>query len=133
MKEADNYPRIRMYLKAMYPPMAILLKIDVTTRSNIAPGPIAYDYSLLFNEGSLGLTSYPLETVPAEKPETAASRGVTNTRPRGFCDIRPLWRTRGQQLRHLHVVGSTRTYMHQTRERGGDDAVAGSPRRGSNR
>lgn len=95
-----------MYLKAMYPPMAILLKIDVATGGNITPGPIAYDYSLLFNEGSLSLMSYPLETVLAEKPETVTSRGAINTRPRDFCDIHPLWRTRGQQLRHLHVVAN---------------------------
>nr|WP_083655383.1 nucleotidyl transferase AbiEii/AbiGii toxin family protein [Vaginimicrobium propionicum] len=95
IREADDYPGIRVFLKAMYPPMAVPLKIDVTTGDNITPGPIVYDYPLLFDGGSVSLMSYPLETVLAEKLETAVSRGVANTRPRDFYDIHLLWRTRG--------------------------------------
>lgn len=95
IRETDDYPGIRVYLKAMYPPMAVPLKIDVTTGDSITPGPVAYDYPLLFDEGSVGLMSYPLETVLAEKLETAVSRGVANTRPRDFYDIHLLWKTRG--------------------------------------
>lgn len=62
---------------------------------SITPGPVAYDYPLLFDEGSVGLMSYPLETVLAEKLETVVSRGVANTRPRDFYDIHLLWKTRG--------------------------------------
>lgn len=95
IRETDDYPGIRVYLKAMYPPMAVPLKIDVTTGDSITPGPVAYDYPLLFDEGSVGLMSYPLETVLAEKLETVVSRGVANTRPRDFYDIHLLWKTRG--------------------------------------
>lgn len=95
IRETDDYPGIRVYLKAMYPPMAVPLKIDVTTGDSITPGPVAYDYPLLFDEGSVGLMPYPLETVLAEKLETVVSRGVANTRPRDFYDIHILWKTRG--------------------------------------
>lgn len=95
IRETDDYPGIRVYLKAVYPPMAVPLKIDVTTGDSITPGPVAYDYPLLFDEGSVGLMSYPLETVLAEKLETVVSRGVANTRPRDFYDIHLLWKTRG--------------------------------------
>lgn len=95
IRETDDYPGMRVYLKAIYPPMAVPLKIDVTTGDSITPGPIAYDYPLLFDAGSVSLMSYPLETVLAEKLETVVSRGVTNTRPRDFYDIHLLWRTRG--------------------------------------
>lgn len=95
IRETDDYPGIRVYLKAMYPPMAVPLKIDVTTGDSITPGPIAYDYPLLFDAGTVSLMSYPLETVLAEKLETVVSRGVTNTRPRDFYDIHLLWRTKG--------------------------------------
>lgn len=84
IRETDDYPGIRVYLK-----------IDVTTGDSITPGPVAYDYPLLFDEGSVGLMSYPLETVLAEKLETVVSRGVANTRPRDFYDIHLLWKTRG--------------------------------------
>lgn len=95
IRETDDYPGIRVYLRAMYPPMAVPLKIDVTTGDSITPGPIAYDYPLLFDGGSVSLMSYPLETVLAEKLETVVSRGVTNTRPRDFYDIHLLWRSKG--------------------------------------
>ena len=95
IREIDDYPGIRVYLRAMYPPMAVPLKIDVTTGDSITPGPIAYDYPLLFDRGSVSLMSYPLETVLAEKLETVVSRGVTNTRPRDFYDIHLLWRSKG--------------------------------------
>lgn len=57
----------------------------------ITPAPIEYDYPLLFDEGSIRLLSYPLETILAEKLETVVSRGVTNTRPRDYYDIHILW------------------------------------------
>lgn len=94
IRETDDYPGIRVHLKAVYPPMSVPLTIDVTTGDSITPGPIAYDYPLLFDEGSVQLMSYPLETVLAEKLETVVSRGVTNTRPRDFYDIHLLWRTK---------------------------------------
>lgn len=97
IRETDDYPGIRVYLKAMYPPMAVPLKIDVTTGDSITPGPIAYDYPLLFDGGSVSLMSYPLETVLAEKLETVVARGVANTRPRDFYDVHLLWRTRGDK------------------------------------
>ena len=97
IRETDDYPGIRVYLKAVYPPMVVPLKIDVTTGDSITPGPVAYDYPLLFDGGSIRLMSYPLETVLAEKFETVVSRGVTNTRPRDFYDILLLWRTRGDK------------------------------------
>ena len=97
IRETDDYPGIRVYLKAAYPPMVVPLKIDVTTGDSITPGPVAYDYPLLFDGGSIRLMSYPLETVLAEKFETVVSRGVTNTRPRDFYDILLLRRTRGDK------------------------------------
>lgn len=94
IRETDDYPGIRVHLKAVYPPMSVPPTIDVTTGDSITPGPIGYDYPLLFNEGSVRLMSYPLETVLAEKLETVISRSVTNARPRDFYDIHLLWRTK---------------------------------------
>lgn len=95
IREADEYPGIRVHLRAVYPPMAVPLTIDVTTGDKITPGPVEYEYPLLFGEGSVSLVAYPLETVLAEKLETVVSRGVANTRPRDFYDIHVLWRLRG--------------------------------------
>lgn len=52
-------------------------------------------YPLLFDERSIRLMAYTLETVLAEKLETIVSRGVASTRPRDFYDIHLLWGLRG--------------------------------------
>lgn len=97
IRETDDYPGIRVRLKANYAPMSVPLTVDVTTGDKIIPGPIEYEYPLLFDKGSISLMSYTIETVLAEKLETLVSRGVTNTRPRDFYDIHTLWRLRGDE------------------------------------
>ena len=96
IRETDDYPGIRVHPKALYPPMAVPLTIDVTTGDKITPAPIECRYPLLFDEGSISLMAYTLETVLAEKLETVVSRGVANTRPRDFYDIHVLWKLRGE-------------------------------------
>ena len=91
IRETDDYPGIRVHLRANYAPMSVPLTVDVTTGDRITPGPVAYEYPLLFGEGSVIVMSYTLETVLAEKLETLVSRGVTNTRPRDFYDVHVLW------------------------------------------
>ena len=91
IRETDDYPGIRVHLKASYAPMSVPLTVDVTTGVKITPGPIDYEYPLLFDKGSIHIMTYTLETVLAEKLETLVSRGVTNTRPRDFYDVHVLW------------------------------------------
>lgn len=99
IRETDDYPGIRVHITAVYPPMEVPLTIDVTTGDKITPAPIEYDYPLLFDEGSIQLMAYPLETILAEKLETVISRGVVNTRPRDFYDIHMLWILHGRDCR----------------------------------
>ena len=73
IRETDDYPGIRVHLKALYPPMAVPLAIDATTGDKITPAPIEYRYPLLFDEGSMSLMTYTLETVLAEKLETVVN------------------------------------------------------------
>ena len=95
IRETDDYPGIRVHLRAIYAPMAIPLTVDVTTGDKITPDAVEYRYPLLFDEGEIHLMAYPIETVLAEKFETIVSRGVTNTRPRDFYDIHVLMSVKG--------------------------------------
>ena len=94
IRETDDYPGIRVHIKAIYAPMAIPLTVDVTTGDKITPNAVEYRYPLLFDEGEISLMAYPIETVLAEKLETIVSRGVANTRPRDFYDIHVLMNTK---------------------------------------
>ena len=91
IREKDDYPGIRVSLKANYEPISVPLTVDVTTGDIITPKEIEYTFSLMFDERSINIISYNLETILAEKIETVLSRAEANTRPRDFYDIYILW------------------------------------------
>lgn len=49
-----------------YGKMDAPMKIDITTGDEIVPGRIECRYPLMFEEGSVRVLSYPLETMLAE-------------------------------------------------------------------
>lgn len=86
-----------MQLKANYPPISVPLTVDVTTGDMITPREVEYTFSLLFDDRSLSILAYNLETVLAEKLETVLSRNIANTRPRDYYDIYILYALRGTE------------------------------------
>ena len=86
MDEAE-YSGIRFSMDAVLDGAVIPLKIDISTGDVITPREIAYSYKLMFEDGTIPIMTYPIETVLAEKLETVISRSVTNTRMRDFYDI----------------------------------------------
>lgn len=97
IREGDEYPGYRVHLKALYPPLAVPLTVDVTTGDKITPREIEYTFKLLFDDKTISIMAYNLETVLAEKLETVISRGQANTRPRDFYDIHILYSLRGNE------------------------------------
>lgn len=97
IRETDDYPGIRVSLLANYPPISVPLTVDVTTGDKITPKEIEYTFSLMFDDRTLSVLAYNLETVLAEKIETILSRSIANTRPRDFYDIHILYTLRGDQ------------------------------------
>lgn len=87
IREGDEYSGYRISLSANYPPMAVPLKLDITTGDKITPKEIAYQFKLLLENRSISVFAYNLETILAEKLETVISRGDQNTRPRDYYDI----------------------------------------------
>lgn len=87
IRERDEYTGYRVSLSANYPPMAVPLKLDITTGDKITPKEIEYQFKLLLEDRSISVLAYNLETIMAEKLETVISRGDQNTRPRDYYDI----------------------------------------------
>lgn len=94
IRENDDYPGLRIALKANYEKMRVPLTIDVTTGDVITPAAVVSGIPTMFDEGILKVYSYNLETILAEKIETIISRTEANTRPRDFYDIYLLTRLR---------------------------------------
>ena len=86
MDEAE-YSGIRFSMYALLDGAVIPLKIDISTGDVITPREIAYSYKLMFEDRTIPIMTYPIETVLAEKLETVISRSITNTRMRDFYDI----------------------------------------------
>lgn len=87
IREGDKYTGYRVALTADYPPMAVPLKLDITTGGKITPKEIEYSFKLLLEDRSISILAYNLETILAEKLETVISRSDQNTRPRDYYDI----------------------------------------------
>ena len=82
-----EYPGLRVMMVAMLDKTRTPLKLDISTNDIITPSEIEYKYPLTFEDRSIELLSYNLETVLAEKLETIMSRGTANTRMRDFYDV----------------------------------------------
>ena len=119
IREGDEYPGIRVALKANYPPISIPLSVDVTTGDIITPKEIEYTFSLLFDDRTISIFAYNLETVLAEKIETVLSRSVANTRPRDFYDIHILYALHGTKCNTKTLLQA----LKQTAEKRGSKKV----------
>ena len=86
MDEAE-YEGIRISLDAQIDRMKTPLKVDISTGDIITPREISYQHKLLFEERSISVAAYNLETVLSEKMEAIISRGTANTRLRDFYDV----------------------------------------------
>lgn len=98
IREDDEYAGYRVSLSANYPPMAVPLKLDITTGDKITPKEISYEFKLLLEDRCIRVLAYNLETVLAEKLETIISRGNQNTRPRDFYDVYILIELQGNNI-----------------------------------
>lgn len=100
IREGDTYTGFRVSVLGKYPPMAVPLKLDITTGDEITPKEISFVYKMIFDEGNINVLAYNLETILAEKLETIISRGDQNTRPRDFYDIYILSKLKQDQINY---------------------------------
>lgn len=97
MDEAD-YPGIRVMIEASLERIRIPMKVDFSTDDVITPSEASYSFKLLFEDRTIPIFAYNLETVLAEKMQTVISRGVANTRMRDFYDIHALQAVFAQRI-----------------------------------
>jgi predicted nucleotidyltransferase component of viral defense system len=93
IREDDDYGGFRVSVQADYDTIITPMQIDITTGDAITPREILYSFNMIFDEGTIGVWAYNIETVLAEKYETILRRGELSTRPRDFYDIYILAKT----------------------------------------
>ena len=98
IREDDEYDNFRISLQAVYGKMKIPMKIDITTGDVITPKEIIYHFPLTFENRSVDVWAYTLETILAEKYETVIRRCTTNTRARDYYDLYLLYNIYRKQI-----------------------------------
>lgn len=97
MDEAE-YSGVRANLEAALETMRTPLKVDISTGDIITPREVLYTFKLMFEERTISILAYNLETVLAEKMETVITRGIANTRLRDYYDLYIL------QNEYIHAI-----------------------------
>lgn len=103
--EEFEYPGIRMMLEARLDRMRQPIKLDISTDDVITPSAVAYDYKLLFEDRTISLLTYNIETLLAEKIQTILVRGIANTRMRDFYDVHGIGKVNAEQI-DAEVLGN---------------------------
>lgn len=103
IRGGDDYTGYRVHLVGNFPPMAVPLTLDITTGDKITPKEIQYEYKTMFDEKSILVLAYNLETVISEKLEAILSRGDQTTRPRDYYDVYILWKLQRQNINLDHL------------------------------
>ena len=115
IREDDAYNNFRVHLRAKYGKIDSPMKIDVTTGDVITPAAIQYDFPMLFDDKSVPVMAYTLETILAEKYETIIRRNIGTTRARDYYDLHTLYRSRKDEVR-LDVLKAAVLHTAQKRD-----------------
>ena len=120
IREGDEYTGYRVALSANYLPMAVPIKLDITSGDKITPREIEYEYKLMLEERSIRVLAYNLATILAEKLETVISRGDQNTRSRDYYDIYILTKLQEENIDRESLMFALQA---TTKKRGSTDIV----------
>lgn len=115
----DDYSGIRVMIDATLESMHTPFHIDFSTGDVITPGAVEYSFRLMFEDRTISIPAYNLETVLAEKMETLITRGTINTRMRDFYDIYVLTATKRLSIN----TSILREAFINTRRKRGTDVV----------
>jgi len=95
IREESEYPGYRVSIDTVFDKTKQTIKVDIATGDLITPNEIEFNYKLMFDNRTISILTYNIETILAEKFETVISRGVANSRMRDFYDIYILTTTQG--------------------------------------
>lgn len=87
IKEEADYNGFRITLNARFHTILVNFKIDITAGDKIIPKEVEYKFNLMFEDRTINILAYNLETVISEKLETIISRNIGNTRARDYYDL----------------------------------------------
>ena len=83
----DEYGGNKYHIVGKLQSLKVNLEIDISTGDKVTPRELKYKYPLIFENRTIIISSYNIETILAEKIETVLRRGVFNSRMKDSYDI----------------------------------------------
>lgn len=87
IRKDDEYGGNKYHIIGRLQNMKVNLEIDISTGDKVIPRELKYKYSFLFDNKSIIINSYNIETIFSEKIETVLKRGIYNSRMKDYYDI----------------------------------------------
>ena len=87
IREEDEYGGNKYRITGRVNSTKVNLEIDVSTGDKVTPKELKFKYPLLFEDRSILINSYNIETLLAEKIETVLRRGKYNSRMKDYYDV----------------------------------------------
>ena len=87
IREEDDYGGNKYHITGRVNSTKVNLEIDISTGDKVTPKELKFKYPLLFEDRSILINSYNIETILAEKIETVLRRGKYNSRMKDYYDI----------------------------------------------
>ena len=87
IREDDEYGGNKYHIVGKLQSLKVNLEIDISTGDKVTPRELKYKYPLIFEDRTIMISSYNIETILAEKIETVLRRGVFNSRMKDFYDM----------------------------------------------
>lgn len=83
----DGYNGFTVMLRAVYDKTRLNMKLDISNNTLIYPNAIQFSFESMFTGENIGIMSYCIENIIAEKFETTLDRGESNSRMRDLFDV----------------------------------------------
>lgn len=87
IRQEDEYGGNKYHITGRVNNTKVNLEIDISTGDKVTPKELKFKYPLLFEDRSILINSYNIETILAEKIETVLRRGKYNSRMKDYYDI----------------------------------------------
>ena len=87
IRQEDEYGGNKYHITGRINNTKVNLEIDISTGDKVTPKELKFKYPLLFENRSILINSYNIETILTEKIETVLRRGKYNSRMKDYYDI----------------------------------------------
>ena len=110
----DKYGGYRINVYGQFNKLKTHFFIEVTTGDIITPREIKYKYNSIFEDKTINIMAYTIETIIAEKIESIISKNISTTRAKDFYDIYILINNHIDKVnKNILVKAVERTFKHR--------------------